>query len=124
MILANNPNLDENDFDLILVMMGQNDSEEESGVATVTRKKVKKPKLYKVLLHNDDYTTMEFVIHILKKHFGKSEGLAQDIMLQIHHEGSGLCGVYTFEIAETKVSKVMKEARREGHPLLCSFEPE
>lgn len=124
MILTNDLDLDENDFDLTLLVMGQENSEEDGGVATVIRKKVKKPRLYKVLLHNDDYTTMEFVIHILKKHFGMSEGVAQDVMLQIHHEGSGLCGVYTFEIAETKVSKVMKESRREGHPLLCSFEPE
>lgn len=100
------------------------DEESEGGVATVVKKKVTRPKLFKVLLHNDDYTTMEFVIYILQRHFKKSSMEAQEIMLKVHNEGVGLCGVYTFEVAETKVSKVIKDAQDNGHPLLCSFEPE
>jgi ATP-dependent Clp protease adaptor protein ClpS len=100
------------------------DSDEQSGVATVDKTKVKRPRRYKVLLHNDDYTTMEFVIYVLQKHFGKNSEEAYAIMLKVHHEGVGVCGVYTYEIAETKVQKVSREARSNGHPLLCTFEPE
>jgi len=102
----------------------EDDHEEDSGVATVSDTKTKRPRLYNVFLHNDDYTTMEFVIYVLKRHFSKTEQEAEDIMLQVHHKGLGLCGTYTFEVAETKVNKVMKEAKREEHPLHCSFEPE
>ena len=100
------------------------DDDGESGVVTVTKNKVKKPRLYKVLLHNDDYSTMEFVIYVLKKHFGKSGPDAETIMLNVHNNGVGVCGIYTHEIAETKVAKVMKEAKKGGFPLLCTFEPE
>lgn len=115
--------LDDFYSDPILCEM-EDGSDEESGVATVIKNKVKKPRLYKVLLHNDDYTTMEFVIHILKRHFSKSDGEAQSIMLNVHNNGVGVCGVYTFEVAETKVSKVMREAKKGGFPLLCTYEPE
>ncbi len=98
--------------------------EEQGGISTIEKKKVKRPKLYKVLLHNDDYTTMEFVIYVLQKHFRKSTEEAQRIMLKVHNEGVGVCGVYTYEVAETKVSKVVKEAQEQSHPLLCTYEPE
>lgn len=100
------------------------DTDEQSGVATKIKKKVQRPKKYKVLLHNDDYTTMEFVIYVLQKHFGKNADEAYAIMLKVHHEGVGVCGVYTYEIAETKVQKVSRDARANGHPLLCTSEPE
>lgn len=100
------------------------DEESESGVATVEREKVKPPRRYKVLLHNDDYTTMEFVIYVLQKIFNKTQAEAERIMLKVHQEGVGICGIYTYEIAETKTQKVLKEAKAQGHPLLCSFEPE
>jgi len=90
----------------------------------ITEERVKRPKMYKVLLHNDDYTTMEFVMHILEKYFRKIPEEAQEIMLKVHHEGQGVCGVYTHEIAETKVAQVTRLARENGHPLKCSFEEE
>jgi ATP-dependent Clp protease adaptor protein ClpS len=102
----------------------EDDPDEEGGVATVIKKKVKKPTLYKVLLHNDDYTTMEFVIYVLQFVFGKSENDAMTVMLKVHKEGHGVCGVFTHEIAETKAQKVLELAKEEGHPLLCSIEPE
>lgn len=98
------------------------DEDQQSGVATA--KKVKKPVRYKVLLHNDDYTTMEFVIYVLQKHFGKSFEEATAIMMKVHQEGVGICGVYTYEVAETKAKKVSKDAKDNGHPLLCTIEPE
>ena len=79
--------------------------------------------MYKVLLHNDDYTTMEFVVHVLIKFFQKSRPESQSIMLKIHNEGYAICGIYTHEVAESKSSKVVKYARKEGHPLKCTFEP-
>ncbi len=97
---------------------------EEGETGVVVRKKVKKPSRYKVLLHNDDYTTMEFVVYILKSVFGKSSEQATAIMLQVHHDGQGVCGVYTHEVAETKMKKVSTEAKKNGHPLLCTIEPE
>ncbi len=102
----------------------EDDHDGESGIATAIKKKVKKPKLYKVLLHNDDYTTMEFVIYVLQSIFGKSENDAMAVMLKVHKEGHGVCGVYTHEIAETKAQKVIELAKEEGHPLLCSIEQE
>lgn len=98
--------------------------EEEGGVATVTKKKVQLPKKYKVLLHNDDYTTMEFVIFILQSVFHKQLIDAEKIMLEVHRKGSGVCGVYTYEIAESKAKKVERLAREHSHPLLCTFEAE
>lgn len=103
---------------------GGEDGEEQSGVTTIQKKRVQRPRRFKVLLHNDDYTTMEFVIYVLQKHFGKNSEEAYAIMLKVHHEGVGVCGVYTYEIAETKVQKVSQEARANGHPLLCTSEPE
>ncbi|MCX7633103.1 MAG: ATP-dependent Clp protease adapter ClpS [Turneriella sp.] len=86
--------------------------------------RTKKPKLYKVILLNDDYTTMDFVVFILIKYFQKSPAEATRIMLKVHHEGSGIAGIYPREIAETKVRQVMDHAAREGFPLACRAEPE
>ena len=94
------------------------------GVLTRTRIKPKKPAMYKVLLLNDDFTPMEFVVHILERFFSKDIQEATEIMLQVHHQGVGLCGVYTCEIAETKVHLVMDYARKNEHPLQCTMEKE
>lgn len=92
------------------------------GVLPETTEQVKKPPLYKVLLHNDDYTTMEFVVYILKTVFHLSELDAVRIMLAVHHQGVGVAGVYTYEIAEVKVEKVTQLARTNEFPLLCTLE--
>ena len=98
--------------------------DEDIGVLTKTKPKVKKPSLYKVLLLNDDYTPMEFVVYVLKQVFGKNQEDAYRIMLHVHQTGVGVCGVYTFEVAETKVTQVMDMARESGHPLQCTMEKE
>jgi ATP-dependent Clp protease adaptor protein ClpS len=95
-----------------------------SGVATKTRPKTKRPSLYKVLLLNDDYTPMEFVVLILERFFNKSRDDAVQIMLHVHRHGVGICGVFTFEVAETKVAQVIEFARRHQHPLQCTMEKE
>jgi ATP-dependent Clp protease adaptor protein ClpS len=95
-----------------------------TGVDTKVRPKTKKPSLYKVLLLNDDYTPMEFVVHVLKRFFGKPQEDAIEIMLHVHQRGVGICGVYTFEVAETKVTQVIELARRHQHPLQCTMEKE
>ena len=87
-----------------------------------TRHETKKPELFKVLLLNDDYTTMDFVIEILESVFHKSPAEAYRIMMAVHTQGQGLCGVYPFEVAETKVAQVMDFARRNQHPLQCILE--
>ena len=89
---------------------------------TMTKDEVKEPRKYKVLLHNDDYTTMEFVIEILMRVFRKSEAQATKIMLAVHNEGVGVCGTYTAEVAEVKVDTVHRLARAAGFPLRCSME--
>ena len=86
--------------------------------------KLKKPRLYKVVLINDDYTPMEFVVDILRKYFNMGEELAVSIMLNVHQNGRGICGVFIREIAEMKVRDVMECARRHQHPLQCTMEPE
>ncbi len=83
---------------------------------------IKEPRRFKVLLHNDDYTTMDFVIYVLKKVFNKTEGEAVQIMMKVHKNGIGVCGVYTKEVAETKVIMVKNLARKEGFPLKCTME--
>lgn len=93
-------------------------------VALKPRPKTKKPSMYKVLLLNDDYTPMDFVVQILQVVFNKDTEEAMRIMLDVHKSGSGLCGVYTFEIAETKVTQVMAAARQAQHPLQCIMEKE
>lgn len=98
-------------------------SERREGVAVKDRAKTKRPRLYKVLLHNDDYTTMEFVVQVLVEFFNKSTTEATQIMLHVHTKGVGVCGVYPYEVAETKVARVTERARQEGHPLMCTMEP-
>ena len=93
-----------------------------SGIVTRTRSKTKKPSLYKVLLLNDDYTPMEFVVSILQSFFNKTVEEATEIMLHVHRNGVGECGVFTYEIAETKVAQVMDHARKKQHPLQCIME--
>ncbi len=95
-----------------------------TGVIVKTRPKTKKPSMYKVLMLNDDYTPMEFVVHVLEQFFNKSREEATQIMLHVHKRGVGVCGVFTYEIAETKVTQVMDFARRHQHPLQCIMEKE
>jgi len=105
-------------------MSSETEKDEQSGVATIRKEKLQAPRKYKVLMHNDDYTTMEFVILVLQKYFQKTSNEAQAIMLEVHTRGYGVCGIYTYEVAESKVAKVTKYARENGHPLKCSTEPE
>jgi ATP-dependent Clp protease adaptor protein ClpS len=93
-------------------------------LVTKTRPKTKKPSLYKVLLLNDDYTPMEFVVLVLEKFFSKTNDEAYHIMMHVHQKGVGVCGVFTYEVAETKVTQVMDFARQNGHPLQCTMEKE
>lgn len=91
-------------------------------VVTRTRTVAKRPNLYRVLLLNDDYTPMEFVVHVVERFFQKNREEATRIMLHVHHHGVGECGVYTYEVAETKVTQVMDFARKHQHPLQCVME--
>ncbi len=93
-----------------------------TGVVVKTKPKTKKPPMYKVLLLNDDYTPMDFVVHVLERFFGKSAEEATQIMLHVHRRGVGICGVFTFEVAETKVAQVVEFARRHQHPLQSTLE--
>jgi ATP-dependent Clp protease adaptor protein ClpS len=95
----------------------------DSMVVSESDKKVKQPKLYSVLLHNDHYTTMEFVVMILMDVFHHPEAKAIEVMLAVHHQGRGVAGVYSYEIAETKVAKVTELAREHEFPLRCTMEP-
>lgn len=97
---------------------------EDTGLLLKTRPKTKKPAMYKVLLLNDDYTPMEFVIHILERFFQKNKQEATDIMLHVHRRGVGVCGSFTYEIAETKVTQVMDFAQANEQPLQCIMEKE
>ena len=101
-----------------------NDEERQTGVLLKTRPKTKKPSMYKVLLLNDDYTPMEFVVHILERFFNKNRQEATDVMLHVHRRGVGICGIYTYEVAETKVAQVMDFARANEQPLQCTMEKE
>ncbi|WP_244553481.1 ATP-dependent Clp protease adapter ClpS [Nitrobacter vulgaris] len=93
-----------------------------ASVITKVRPKTKRPSLYRVLILNDDYTPMEFVVHVLEKFFQKDLEAATQIMLHVHHHGIGECGVFTYEVAETKVTQVMDFARKHQHPLQCVME--
>jgi ATP-dependent Clp protease adaptor protein ClpS len=95
-----------------------------TGVVVKARPKTRKPAMYKVLMLNDDYTPMEFVVHVLERFFQKSREEATRIMLHVHRRGVGVCGVYTYEVAETKVTQVMDLARQNQHPLQCTIEKE
>ncbi len=96
--------------------------ERGAGVITRTKPQVKKPSLYRVLLLNDDYTPMEFVVHVIERFFHKGREEATRIMLHVHNHGVGECGVFTYEVAETKVSQVMDFAKQHQHPLQCVME--
>jgi ATP-dependent Clp protease adaptor protein ClpS len=93
-----------------------------TAVITKTRPQTKRPHLYRVLLLNDDYTPMEFVVHVLERFFNKDHDAAQRIMMHVHQQGIGECGVFTYEVAETKVTQVMDFARKHQHPLQCIME--
>ncbi len=93
-----------------------------TSVVTKTKIKTKKPSMYKVMLLNDDYTPMEFVVHVLERFFSKGHEAATQIMLHVHQRGVGVCGVYSFEVAETKVGQVIDFSRRHQHPLQCTME--
>ena len=93
-----------------------------TSVITKTKTQTKRPSLYRVLLLNDDYTPMEFVVHVLERFFNKDRETATRIMLHVHHHGIGECGVFTYEVAETKVTQVMDFARKHQHPLQCVME--
>jgi ATP-dependent Clp protease adaptor protein ClpS len=95
-----------------------------TGVVVKARPKTRKPAMYKVLMLNDDYTPMEFVVHVLERFFQKSREEATRIMLHVHRRGVGVCGVYTYEVAEFKVTQVMDLARQNQHPLQCTIEKE
>ncbi len=103
---------------------GDDDHRSGTGTAIVTKTKprTKRPNLYRVLLLNDDYTPMEFVVHVLERFFNKSREDATRIMLHVHNTGVGECGVFTYEVAETKVTQVMDFARKHQHPLQCVME--
>ena len=103
-------------------MAGQDDDDGDTSVVVETRTRTKRPPLYKVLLLNDDYTPMEFVVDILESVFGMERTRATQVMLEVHTKGKGVCGVYNFEIAETKVAQVMSIAKQHQHPLLCTME--
>ncbi len=101
-----------------------NEDDGKTGIITKTRPKTKRPNLYKVLILNDDYTPMEFVVLVLERFFNKGREEATRIMLHVHHKGVGICGVYTYEVAETKVTQVMDFSRQHQHPLQCTMEKE
>ena len=95
-----------------------------TGVVVKARPRTKKPAMYKVLMLNDDYTPMEFVVHVLERFFNKGREDATQIMLHVHQKGVGICGVYNYEVAETKVTQVLDLARQHQHPLQCTMEKE
>jgi ATP-dependent Clp protease adaptor protein ClpS len=110
----------------IVMAKGDRQSEEDlrGGIVTKPEPKTMKPSIYKVLLHNDDYTPMDFVVYVLERFFNKPHEEANRIMWHVHQKGVGICGVYTYEVAETKVAQVMNFARQHQHPLQCTMEKE
>ena len=110
-----------------LMMAGKGKDEDNDGdtsLATKTRTRTQRPPLYKVLLLNDDYTPMEFVVHVLERFFGLNHAQSVEIMLTVHKKGVAVVGVFAYEIAETKVTQVMDFARQNQHPLQCTMEKE
>ena len=110
-----------------MIGVGQNNEQDsgdelERGIAVKSRPKTKKPSMYKVLMLNDDYTPMEFVIYVLESFFSMSHDEATQVMLHVHQKGVGICGVFTYEIAETKVNQTMDLAQKNEHPLQCTIE--
>jgi ATP-dependent Clp protease adaptor protein ClpS len=124
----------ERHFPIVVAANGDNGGDDEGGrgagrgtgsgtdVVTRTKPKTKRPSMYRVLLLNDDYTPMEFVVHVLERFFNKNAEEATRIMLHVHQNGVGECGVFTYEVAETKVVQVMDLARKHQHPLQCVME--
>jgi len=110
---------------MVRAMAGKDDDASGTpgvGIATRTRAKPKKPSMYKVLLLNDDYTPMEFVVMVLQRFFNMDIEQATQVMLHVHQQGVGVCGVFSYEVAETKVNQVMDAARQNQHPLQCTLE--
>jgi len=105
-------------------MSDKESPDDDNGVILETRKKTQRPPLYKVLLLNDDYTPMEFVVHVLERFFGMNHAQSFELMLTVHKKGLAVVGVFSFEVAETKVAQVMDFARRHQHPLQCTMEKE
>jgi len=106
-------------------MAGNQDDEQNApgtGLLSKAKPETKKPSMYKVLMLNDDYTPMEFVVHVLKRFFRMSTEQATRVMLHVHQKGVGVCGVFSYEIAETKVNQVIDYARKNNHPLQCTLE--
>jgi len=112
------------DNEHIITFSQQHQEQGNASVSPEAITQLKMPSLYKVFLHNDDYTPMEFVIEVLESIFRKANPLAIQIMLDVHKKGSGLCGVYPYEIAETKVALVIDKAKQHRHPLKCTMEEE
>ncbi len=114
-------------FNFVETLMAENDAPENEGDSSVlleTREKTARPPLYKVMLLNDDFTPMEFVVHVLERFFGMTHAQAFELMLVVHKKGVAVVGVFSHEVAETKVSQVMDFARRHQHPLQCTMEKE
>ncbi len=105
-------------------MSGDGGEDDAPGIKVATKTKTRRPPMYKVLILNDDYTPMEFVVHVLERFFGMSHAQAFELMLTVHKKGLAVVGVFTHEIAETKVSQVMEFAQRHQHPLQCTMEKE
>jgi ATP-dependent Clp protease adaptor protein ClpS len=118
------PSGDAMQIDAWQMMTDKPKTDGESDVITKTKPKTQRPPMYKVLLLNDDYTPMEFVVHVLERFFGVSHSQAVEIMLTVHKKGVAVVGVFSYEIAETKVAQVMDFARRNQHPLQCTMEKE
>ena len=112
-------------FYMLEIIAGQKSDDSESELGTITEPVIrpKKPSMYQVVLLNDDYTPMEFVVELIEKFFSKTRETATRIMLMIHNEGKGVCGIYTQDIAETKAAMVNKYSMQHQHPLLCEAEP-
>ncbi len=107
-------------------LLGAGSTEEpdaQDGLALRERKKLSRPRLYKVLVHNDDFTTMDFVVDVLVRYFRKTSAEATRIMIEVHRHGLGVAGIFTYEVAETKVAQVTAEARQQGMPLRCTVDP-
>ena len=108
----------------IIMSDRKSDNDDEASVATRTRPKTQRPPFYKVMILNDDYTPMEFVVHVLERFFGLGHSQAFEVMLTVHKKGLAVVGVFSFEVAETKVAQVMDFARRHQQPLQCTMEKE
>lgn len=111
-------------FEITMSNDDDDDAEGDIAVVTKTKPKTKRPPMYKVMLLNDDYTPMEFVVLVLEKFFGLNHAQSVEIMLTVHKKGLAVVGVFAFEIAETKVAQVMESARSNHHPLQCTMEKE